>query len=250
MSERTLLEVENLTVAYGSRMVVENVRLTVDKGEVVGLCGPNKAGKSTLCGALAGIVPIARGIVRFAGDDITNARAHDRLQRGIALCPEGRGIYAELSVLDNLRIAGDTLPAAERARRVDEAIAVFSRLGDRLHQRAGTLSGGEAQMLGIARRLMNRPRLLIVDEPSLGLAPKAIRLVFDTLTGLRDEFGTAVLLVEEGLARIKSKVDRAHIMSMGQIVAGGTTDELARNPLVARAYAGEESAQGTTDSGI
>jgi len=242
-----LLEVRNLSVSYAGCQALSNVSLTVAEREIVGLCGPNKAGKSTLCKSLAGATSqdgaeILNGEILFDGKDVTCTPASRRLPLGISLCPEGRGIYPGMTVSDNLRLSCDGLSRGDRKARMEELLSYFPVLGERLGQQAGTLSGGEAQMLGIARRLLQRPRILIVDEPSLGLAPKAIDNTFKALSKVRQDFGVSVLLVEEAIARLSGRVDRAYVLHLGTVVAEGEMDQLIGSSAVADAFMGEVGA--------
>jgi branched-chain amino acid transport system ATP-binding protein len=234
-----LLEIQDLSASYGGCRALRNVRLALREGEIAGLCGPNKAGKSTLARCLAGAKCPDSGRILLAGVDVTSLPAHRRLELGISLCPEGRGIYAGMSVHENLRIGAGALPTGEREARLGRVLEHFPILAQRLDQRAGTLSGGEAQMLGIARRLLRRPRLLIIDEPSLGLAPIAIDAMLRAVTEARREFAVTVLLIEEAPSRLSSWVDRAYVLNRGVIIGEGAIEILVRTEAVALAYLGE-----------
>lgn len=234
-----LLKVENLHASYAGCKALRGVSIEIAKSEVVGLCGPNKAGKSTLCRCLAGSKKTDLGEILFDGRDITQLPATRRLPLGVSLCPEGRGIYPGMSVLDNLKLGCDGVTRREQKLRMEQVFSYFPVLSERLWQQAGTLSGGEAQMLGVARKLLRQPRLIIVDEPSLGLAPVAIDAVFRALSKVREESGTSVLVVEEGLGRLDVLVDRAYVLHLGAVVAEGVIDELTRSPAIASAFTGE-----------
>ncbi len=234
----TLCEVQDLSASYAGCRALQNVALALRDGEIVGLCGPNKAGKSTLARCLAGVKKPDGGRILFAGADITALPTHRRLELGISLCPEGRGIYREMSVRDNLLFRA-RLPTLELATRLAKVLEYFPILGERLEQSAGSLSGGEAQMLGIARRLLRRPRVLIIDELSLGLAPVAIDSVLKAVREVRQEFGVTFLLIEESLHRLFGWVDRAYVMNRGINIGEGTIEFLAKTDAVASAYLGD-----------
>jgi branched-chain amino acid transport system ATP-binding protein len=218
-----LLSVSDLSVHYGGIRAVDRVCLTVEAGEAVAILGPNGAGKTTLLRALAGLERPAEGTVALAGSDVTGAGAERLVRAGIALVPEGRGVFADLSVRDNL-----VLGAYHRRRRdvsLDGVHSLFPLLRERGRQRAGTLSGGEQQMLAIARALMARPRLLLLDEPTLGLAPLAVRQVVERLADLRAQ-GTTILLVEQNTRAASAVATRGYVLRRGRIAAEGTTEEL------------------------
>jgi branched-chain amino acid transport system ATP-binding protein len=212
-----LLEVNNLHASYSGCLALRGVSLEISQGELVGLCGPNKAGKSTLAKCLAGSKLPDVGNVVFDGRDITYLPCFRRLALGLSLCPEGRGIYSEMSVNDNLRLGADGLTASEARKELDLVLSYFPKLANRRDQRAGSLSGGEAQMLGIARKLLRRPRLLIVDEPALGLSPIAVNGVFQALGQIRKESGVSVLIIEEMASQLAHRVDRVVHLNAGEI---------------------------------
>jgi len=234
-----LLKVNNLHASYEGVSAVQGVTLVLDEAEIVGLCGPNKAGKSTLCKCLAGSKSPDNGELIFNGRDITSVPTSRRIQFGLSLCPEGRGIYSEMSVKDNLRVGSNGISAREEERKRNHILSYFPILSERLNQQAGTLSGGEAQMLGIAKKLMRMPRLLVVDEPSLGLSPNSVRAVFQTLAKVRDEFGVSILLVEEAITRLSGWVDRVYVMNRGALVSQGKIKEIINSAAVSSAFAGE-----------
>jgi branched-chain amino acid transport system ATP-binding protein len=238
-----LLEVQKLSASYAGSMALSSVSMTLPEGQIIGLCGANKAGKSTLCKCLAGTKTPDTGDVLLEGAAITALPAFRRLPLGISLCPEGRGIYPGMTVEDNLRVGCDGIPRREHKSRMGEVLRYFPILGERLAQPAGTLSGGEAQMLGISKKLLRRPRVLIVDEPSLGLAPRAIHAVYSALTQIRKDFGVTVLVVEEVITRLEGWVDRAYVLHLGQIVAAGLTRELMGSAVVAAAFTGQMSTE-------
>jgi len=215
----SLLEINNLRASYSGCLALRGVSLEISQGEMVGLCGPNKAGKSTLAKCLAGSKLPDNGSVVFDGREITYLPCFRRLALGLSLCPEGRGIYSEMSVNDNLRLGSDGLKASEARKEMDLVFSYFPVLANRRDQRAGSLSGGEAQMLGIARKLLRRPRLLIVDEPALGLAPIAVEGVFQALGRIRRESGISVLIIEEMASQLARRVDRVVQLNAGEIRA-------------------------------
>jgi ABC-type branched-subunit amino acid transport system ATPase component len=241
-----ILAVRGLSVAYGRMEVVHDVSFDVKRGEVVVIIGANGAGKSTTLRALAGLVP-GRGDVRFEGHAVAGRPAHWIARHGVALVPEGRMVFADQTVLDNLRLGAYGRRDAEVSADIERYFERFPILRERQRQAAGTLSGGEQQMLAIARALMARPRLLLLDEPSLGLAPRLVTEVFAALARLRDE-GLTLLLVEQMAEAALEIADRAYVLEQGRIVLSGTADELRRDERVAHAYLGE-SRQGLTIDG-
>jgi branched-chain amino acid transport system ATP-binding protein len=233
-----MLEVRDLHVSYGRIRAVQGVGLDVRAGEVVALVGANGAGKSSILKAIAGLERPEQGTIRFEGADIAGAPAHRTLARGIAYVPEGRMIVGTLSVRDNLRLgayarAGSVDLAAEIAR----VLAIFPDLRDRLDEPGASLSGGQAQMLALARGLMAAPKLLLLDEPALGLAPVITRAVFDLLRRLKRE-GATILLVEQNVAEALALADRACVLEGGRIVQEGAASLLARDPGLREAYLG------------
>jgi branched-chain amino acid transport system ATP-binding protein len=225
---------------YGAEPVLHGIDLQVRRGEVVALLGANGAGKSTLMKALAGLHRPIQGGIHLEGRELMNMGAEQVVAQGVVLVPEGRQVFPELSVLDNIRL-GAFLQTGDREARVEEQLVRFPRLRERLHQRAGLLSGGEQQMLAIARALMSRPRILLLDEPSLGLAPKVIAELFAALDALRRE-GMTLLLVDQMAGLALALADRAYVMEEGRIVAQGTSAEIAANGALAQAYLGESGA--------
>jgi branched-chain amino acid transport system ATP-binding protein len=231
-----LLGVGALVAGYGAEPVLHGIDLQVRQGEVVALLGANGAGKSTLMRALAGLHRPVRGGIHVAGRDLVSLTAEQVVAQGVVLVPEGRQVFAELSVRDNIRL-GAFLHPQELDARMEQQLGRFPRLRERLHQRAGLLSGGEQQMLAIARALMSRPRILLLDEPSLGLAPKVIAELFAALDGLRRD-GMTLLLVDQMAGLALALADRAYVIEGGRIVAQGTAAEIAADPALARAYLG------------
>ncbi len=227
-----LLRLEGLTVDYGPVRAVHGLDLTVAAGELVALLGPNGAGKSSTIGAITGLVPCS-GKVIFDGADITRMPAEMRVERGIAASPEGRRVFANLSVAENLRLGAATRKDST-AMRADMAryLELFPVLAERYDQPAGTLSGGEQQMLAIARALMSRPKLLLLDEPSLGLAPLIVARIFDFIGRLKAE-GMTVLLVEQNAAQAMRFADRVYVLATGQTSYAGPASELVGSDLMA-----------------
>lgn len=237
-----LLEVKGLKVAYGGINAVKGIDLEVRAGELVTLIGANGAGKSTTLKALSGLLRPAAGSVRYDGHDITGMPAFALAQRGLALVPEGRGVFPRLTVAENLAMGAyvregrddNTAIAADSER----AYATFPRLAERRHQLAGTLSGGEQQMLAIARALMGKPRLLLLDEPSMGLAPIVVQKIFETIRTVARESVT-LLLIEQNARLALQTCDRGYVMESGLITLSGDAKALLDNPEVRRAYLGE-----------
>jgi len=234
-----LLEVRDLRVAYGKVEAVHQVGLRVEEGRIVTVIGPNGAGKTTLLAAIMGMLP-SRGGIRFAGEEIARVEPEQRVSHGLCLVPERRELFAAMTVEDNL-----VLGAFHRYRKRDKTIAagfeqvyqLFPRLQERRRQLAGTLSGGERQMLALGRALMSRPRLLMLDEPSLGLAPLIVRDIFRVINGLR-QTGVSILLVEQNARAALQVADYGYVLETGEIVLEGPSAELASNPRVIESYLG------------
>ena len=220
-----MLEVSGLTTRYGEISALRDAGLHVGSGEVVGLIGPNGAGKTTLLNTLAGLLEPSEGTVTFDGEDVTGAAPERLLRMGLALVPEHRRIFPDLTVEENLRIGGITVPVDHRGTLLDEMAEQFPVLRDKWTTSAGYLSGGEAQQLAIARALMSEPRLLMMDEPSLGLAPVMVDVVFGLISSLRAR-GRTMLVVEQNATRMLDLADRAYVLRSGAIVAEGTGAEL------------------------
>ena len=233
-----MLEVRDLQVAYGAAQALWGVSLDVRAGELLCVVGPNGAGKTTLIQTIAGILRARSGTMTFDGRDITQLAAHRFCAAGIAIVPEGRRLFTGMTVLENLDI-GSYLPEARshRAQSLDAALALFPVLKAKLASLAGELSGGQQQMVAIARALMARPRLLLLDEPSLGLAPAIVHDVFAAIDRINDE-GMAVLLVEQNVALAMEISDRAYVLEEGRMVAEGVPAELLARPEIQRAYLG------------
>jgi branched-chain amino acid transport system ATP-binding protein len=234
-----MLELHGLIVRYGQINAVQRIDLSVAEGELVTLVGPNGAGKTSTLLAISGLQKSAGGSIEFDGANIMGTVPEDIVRRGIALVPEGRNIFTSLTVHENL-ILGATIRKDRAAVRADieRELERFPILGERLKQPAGFLSGGEQQQLAIARALVSRPRLLLLDEPSLGLAPQLVDLVFETIEDLR-RAGITMLLVEQNATRAVALADRAYVMRTGRIVRSGTPDELGGGADLAAEYLGE-----------
>jgi branched-chain amino acid transport system ATP-binding protein len=237
-----LLTVEGLAHAYAGALAVRDVSFSVGEGEVVALVGANGAGKSTSVKCVAGALRPARGSIRFAGTEIAGHPVHEVVERGITLVPEGRLVFPQMTIEDNLLVGG-WAPRARGARtaRLDEVFAIFPRLAERRGQFAGSLSGGEQQMLAIARGLMSGPRLIILDEPSLGLMPKLVRELFVLVASLRGR-GVSILLVEQNVHQSLKIADRAYVLEKGGIALSGTGPELIGNDFVRAAFLGLDQA--------
>lgn len=223
-----MLEVSGLTTKFGEISALREASLHVGSGEVVGLIGPNGAGKTTLLNTIAGLLAPSGGRVTFDGEDITGMPPEKLLRSGLALVPEHRRIFVDLTVEENLKIGGVTVPSADRPALLDEMGERFPMLRDKWTTSAGYLSGGEAQQLAIARALMSRPRFLMMDEPSLGLAPLLVDVVFDLIEALRSQ-GRTLLVVEQNATRMLDVADRAYVLRSGEVVAEGTGAELRDN---------------------
>ena len=233
-----LLEARNLHIGYGDAPAVWDVSLDVDGGEIVSVIGPNGAGKTTLINAIAGMLRCRRGTLRFDGSDMTRVSAHGYCGHGIALVPEGRRLFAKMSVEENLEL-GCYLRAARglRAESLERVYGLFPILRDKRRQPANELSGGQQQMVAIGRALMARPRIVLFDEPSLGLAPTIVDDMFEIIARVRAE-GAAVLLVEQSVLKALEIADRAYVLEQGRIVAQGLPAELLKQPQIREAYLG------------
>jgi branched-chain amino acid transport system ATP-binding protein len=234
----SLLEVRDLNVTYGVIHALKGINLEVREGEIVALVGANGAGKSTVLKALSGLVP-SRGFIGFERKEITSVSAHRRVAMGIAMVPEGRGIFANMTVVENLLLGAyrNLRDRVGTAAQLEEVFQEFPRLRERGKQLGGTLSGGEQQMLAIGRALMSRPKLMLLDEPSMGLAPTIVVRIFKIVKRIR-ELGTTVLLVEQNANAALKTADRAYVLETGTIVKSGVASELRRDPEVKAAYLG------------
>ena len=234
-----LLHVSDLCAGYGRAEVLHGIHLDVTPGSVITVIGPNGAGKSTLLNALMGILP-ARGTLQFDGQDLTRLTLEERVMMGLALVPEKRELFSTMPVEDNLVLGGFRQMRLGNARwrdRLDEIYQLFPRLKERRHQLAGTLSGGERQMLAVGRSLMSAPRLLMLDEPSLGLAPLVVREIFSIIERLR-ETGVTIVLVEQNARAALNVADQGYVLEMGDIVLQGPASQLADDPRVIDTYLG------------
>lgn len=238
MPDKALLKVEDLHVAYGGVQAVRGISLEVHPGEITALLGANGAGKSSTLLSIIGSVKPKSGRIAFDGADITGLTPDALVKRGIALIPEGGRVFARQAVEQNLRLGAYVVPGEALYReRLEQVYALFPRLAERRTQIAGTLSGGERQMLAIGRALMSGPRLLLVDEPSLGLSPLLVETVFDTLASLNRN-GTSILLVEQNMAQALELAGRAYVMQSGKIALQGSAEEIGSSDQVRQAYLG------------
>jgi len=240
-----ILEIRDLTAGYGKSEVLHGVSMEVAAGEIVTMVGANGAGKSTSLRSVFGLTDIRKGAVHFRGQDITGMRPHHLVTLGLALVPQERSIFPSLTVHENLEMGGFTLRGDGLRERIAKVFARFPLLKERLRQKAGTLSGGERQMLAIGRGLMTDPELLMLDEPSLGLAPRIVEDVFEQIQ-LIHESGTTIFLVEQNARRALSIADRAYVLELGKIRYHGGGQELLDDPQVQRAYLGGQREE--TDS--
>ncbi len=239
-----MLEVDGVTTRYGAITALHGASLEVRAGELVALVGPNGAGKTTLLNTVAGLLSPATGSVRFDGDDITGMEPASLVRRGLALVPEHRRIFKDLSVEENLRIGGTTASAADRKQRLEEAAELFPVLRAKWTTSAGFLSGGEAQQLAVARALMSNPRLILLDEPTMGLAPTLVDVVFDLLQRLREQ-GRTLLVVEQNATRILQIADRGYLLRTGNMIASGTGAELAADTSLFESFIGGDAGSTT-----
>jgi branched-chain amino acid transport system ATP-binding protein len=244
MSTQPLLSVHDLHAGYGRAEVLHGLNLRAEAGSVITVIGPNGAGKSTLLGALMGVIG-SRGDVRYQGASLAVRTLEERVQDGIALVPEQRALFGTMPVEDNLRLGAwrrIRQKAKDSEADLERVFALFPRLKERRAQLAGTLSGGERQMLALGRALMSRPALLMLDEPSLGLAPLVVREIFKTIAGLR-QTGVTILLVEQNARAALEVADYGYVLEMGEIALEGPADELARDARVVETYLGSKSAE-------
>ena len=232
-----MLEVTALSSRYGRIPALSGVDLRVRQGELVALVGANGAGKTTLLRVLSGVHPAAEGTVRFEGSDVTRASSRERVKMGIVQVPEGRQVFGPLTVEDNLRLGAFVRPAMEIARALERVFALFPVLASKRRELAGTLSGGQQQMLAIGRALMTRPKLLLLDEPSMGLAPRLVAEIFAIVRTLKDA-ATTILLVDQNARGALAIADRAYVLEVGRIALSGSGRELAGDPKVQQAYLG------------
>ncbi|HEY3477114.1 MAG TPA: ABC transporter ATP-binding protein [Anaerolineales bacterium] len=235
-----MLEVENIHTYYGNIHALKGVSLTVDQGEIVTLIGGNGAGKTTTLRTITGIMKPLEGHVKLEGQDLAPFKAHEIVYKGIAMVPEGRRIFARLNVAENLEMGAYSRDIKQEiASDLERVYSLFPRLRERRNQIAGTLSGGEQQMLATGRALMARPRLLLMDEPSMGLAPVLVELIFDTIKRINEE-GTTILLVEQNALMALSIANRAYVLQTGEIVLHDKAEKLQKNEMIQKAYLGME----------
>jgi branched-chain amino acid transport system ATP-binding protein len=235
---RNLLELKKVYHYYGKAKALEEINLTVEANSLDAVIGPNGAGKSTLLRAISGLEEIDRGKIMFNGERIDELEAHEIARRGIAHCPERRRLFYDMTVMENIELGAYTLKdKAKYSKLLDFVFGIFPRLHERTNQRAGTLSGGEQQMLAIARSLMASPKLLLLDEPSLGLAPKVKNTIFDAIQQIKQE-GTTTLLVEQDAVLAMEVADNIHVLEDGKIEMSGTREELEREPRIKKVYLG------------
>ncbi|MDZ4736941.1 MAG: ABC transporter ATP-binding protein [Rhodospirillaceae bacterium] len=238
MSTHPLLAVDEITAGYGAVTILRELSLTVPEGTITALVGANGAGKTTLMRVIAGLLAPSGGTIRFAGTDVTAAPTHRRVAGGLALVPEGRQVFPYLSVAENLRLGAWAAPArTEAAASTARVYELFPRLDERRAQAAGSLSGGEQQMLAVGRGLMAKPRLLLLDEPTLGLAPQMARMIFDTVQRLRDD-GMTILIAEQDVRTTLAIADGAYVIENGRIKKQGAAAALRDDPEIRSAYLG------------
>ncbi len=241
MTEKTLLSVENIETYYGVIRALKGISFTVNEGEVVSLIGGNGAGKTTTLYTLTGILKPKVGKISFDGKEIHRRPTDEIIKMGVSLIPEGRQVFGSLTVAENMRMGAYTLSdKAEFNRRLEEVFVLFPRLKERLDQRAGTMSGGEQQMLAMGRAMMQKPRFLALDEPSMGLAPIVVEEIFQTIKRINQE-GVTILLVEQKATMALRIADRAYVLETGNVILSGSRQELIQNPMIRKAYLGIES---------
>ncbi|MBQ5824216.1 MAG: ABC transporter ATP-binding protein [Clostridia bacterium] len=234
-----LLEINDLHVNYGMITALKGISFEVNEGEVIALIGANGAGKTTTLHALTGLIPAKSGSIKLAGKELTKTPAHKIVQMGMAHVPEGRRVFQQLSVLDNLKLGAFTRKdKANIAKDLQMVYERFPRLAERKNQIAGTLSGGEQQMLAMGRALMSKPKIVVMDEPSMGLSPILVSEIFDIITSIRKD-GTTVLLVEQNAKKALSIADRAYVLETGNIVLSGKASDLINDESIKKAYLGE-----------
>lgn len=235
-----MLEVNDINVSYGAITAVRNISFRVEESEIVALIGNNGAGKSTVLKAISGIIPSQQGEIKFLGSLISGLAPHLIAAKGITMVPEGRRVFAQMSVIDNLDMGAFLCKKKSLIKKnMDHVFSLFPVLAERRYQKAGTLSGGEQQMLAMGRAIMAMPKILLLDEPSLGLAPKVVETIYDTIKIISNE-GTTILLVEQNVHLSLSVAKRAYVIETGKIVISGDANELANNDMVKRAYLGLE----------
>lgn len=235
---KVILRLSDVHTYYGQIHALQGISLEVREGEIVTLIGANGAGKTTTLKTISGLLHPRRGSIVFQGTDITNVSAHKLVAAGISHAPEGRRIFSRLTVMENLAMGGYTRSRSEIEEDLDRVTSLFPRLRERAKQRGGTLSGGEQQMLAIARALMSRPRALLLDEPSLGLSPLLVQQLFTTISEIKAR-GTTILLVEQNAHQALGVADRGYVLQTGRVILADTAANLAADPMVRRSYLGE-----------
>jgi len=235
-----MLKVDNVHTFYGNIHALKGITLSIEKGEIVTLIGGNGAGKTTTLRTISGLLKPREGSVTLEGEDLIKYKAHEVVYKGVSMVPEGRGVFARLSVMENLEMGAYSLSSKqELEKNVEKVFTLFPRLKERRSQVAGTLSGGEQQMLATGRALMANPRILLMDEPSMGLAPVLVELIFETIQQI-NKVGVTVLLVEQNALMALSIAHRGYVLQTGEIVLTDTAENLKKNPMVQKAYLGVE----------
>ncbi len=238
MTQQIMLEVENLRVAYGGIQAVKGVSFEVREGELVSLIGANGAGKTTTLKAVTGIQPVAAGDIKFLGKSIKGQGAWNLVKQGLVMVPEGRGTFTRMTITENLQMGAHVRNDNEIESDIDKVFGIFPRLKERAVQLAGTMSGGEQQMLAMGRALMARPKVLLLDEPSMGLSPIMVDKIFEVVESIHKQ-GTTVLLVEQNASRALSIANRGYVMESGEVTMNGPAEMLLNDPKVRAAYLGE-----------
>jgi branched-chain amino acid transport system ATP-binding protein len=235
-----MLEIDNIHSYYGSIHALKGISLTVDKGEIVTLIGANGAGKSTTLRTVSGLMKPRIGRILLEGEDITPVKAHKIVEKGVALVPEGRRIFSRLTVAENLDMGAYIRNRKDIPKELERVFSLFPRLKERINQVGGTLSGGEQQMLAMARAMMTHPRVLLMDEPSMGLAPVLVEAIFETIQSVNQQEGTTILLVEQNALMALSVASRGYVLETGSIVLSDKAESLRTNESVQKAYLGIE----------
>ena len=232
------LTLDSISVYYGQVQAISNISISVKNNEIVTLLGANGAGKSTTVKAISGIVPVRSGSIHYKGQEINRLKPHEIAKLGISHVPEGRRVFPTLTVLENLKMGAAALAKSNFNQNLERVTTTFPRLKERLKQKAGTMSGGEQQMLAVSRALMGEPELIMLDEPSMGLAPVIVDSIFEVILELRKS-GITILLVEQNAYESLEVADRGYVIQTGEIILSGTADELRNNEMVRTAYLGE-----------
>jgi len=235
-----LLELEDIHTYYGQIHALKGLSITVDEGEIVSLIGGNGAGKSTTLNTISGLLHPRQGKIHLAGEDITTVKAHEIVSKGVVQVPEGRRIFARLTVTENLEMGAYTQPTQGYKKNLERVFELFPRLNERRKQAGGTLSGGEQQMLAMGRAMMANPRILLLDEPSMGLAPVLVETIFETIEQINKQEGTTILLVEQNALMALSVASRGYVLETGSIVISDSAEKLRANESVQKAYLGIE----------